>query len=425
MKKHFKFIILLYTCVFLFGCATPDTPASEPIPSDTEEELQATDSDEADLSSGQDATEDNETASALEPETSTADETHPASESETEPAQAFQTEPIASSKIPAELQKLLADSFLAGTAAETLNGLMCDVVIDKENYDLYRNCGIDEDLDYLTYFGGILLKTDADNDGIEDLFLWVRDGGSSGNTTFYLAKGDVNGTYTITHLRGTLSQEIAFISYEERTYLVLTTFEYNKKAVNGFTIIYYEAGVISDTVHLETIATSWEANIITCMPEYQTLAEQYAELGKDGFHDASMYDYRISAGSGERVETGDETLYYADINNDVTEEWYTKHIFYPSSMASDVSMSSRLYFAGNADTYENLTRYYDLQYEGTPLTFWVEQITDGTSQTKQIICLLTYEGLDTNHIYGYLIEGDAVTEVFETEYNGQLEFVYE
>lgn len=425
MKKLSKFIILLYTCVFLFGCATPDTPASEPIPSDTEEELQTTDPDETDLASGQDTTEDNETESSSEPETSVEIETEPASEPETEQVQTFQTEPIASSKIPAELQQLLADSYLAGTAAETLSGLMCDVVIDKENYDLYRGCGIDEDLDYLSYHGGILLKTDADNDGFEDLFLWVRDGGSSGSTTFYLAKGDTDGTYTITEVHGTLSQEIAFISYEERTYLVQTTFEYNKKAVNGFTIICYEDGVISDTVHMETIATVWDTNIITCKLEYQALAEQYAELGKDGFHDASMYDYRISAGSGERIETVDETLYYADINNDGTEEWYTKHIFYPSSMASDVYMSSRLYFAGNADTYENLTRYYNLQYEGTPLTFWVEQITDSEGQTKQIICLLTYEGLDTNHIYGYLIEGDAVTEVFEIEYNGQMEFVYE
>ncbi len=330
-------------------------------------------------------------------------------------------EPELSQTVPSKLQTLLQESFLAGTSLETIQPMVVDRMVEEP--DVYRGLGIDETLDELEMWGGILLGADADNDGIEDLLAWIRDGGSSGNTSLQLARGKEDGSYEVTEYQGIMSQELAFIEYEGQNYLLETDYDYNRKAANGFIVTCFEQGRVSDRVYLEAVASEWEPEIISCASGYEALAEHYVELGRDGFHDESLYDYRVDAGSGEWVEKTEDTVYHADIDNDGVEEWYEKHIFYPSSIHVALYLEDALYFAEAPDQQETLLAYYDLQYEGTPLMFWVEKVATGDSgASKQVVCLLTYEGLSTNRIYGYLIEGDTVTEVFAIEYEGQLEW---
>lgn len=340
-----------------------------------------------------------------------------------EPVPLESQKPELTSVVPEELKNVLTESFLAGTAAKTLQSMVSDEVVQKEDWNSYLGLGIDETLQSLEDWGGTLLRVDADNDGIEDLFAWIRDGGSSGNTSLQLAKGKEDGSFEVTEYLGTMSQELAFVEFEGQNYLLETDFDYNRKAANGFIVTCFEQGKVSDKVYLEAVASVWEPQIITVQPGYEALAEFYAEHGKDGFHEDSLYDYREDAGSGERVEIMEDKVYYADINNDGVEEWYEKHIFYPSSIGVCVSLENDLYFADAPDNPEYLTSYYDMQYKGTPLMFWVEQVmADDSGKAKQVVCLLTYEGLSTNYIYSYLIEGEDVTEVFEIEYEGQLEW---
>jgi len=403
MKKMKRTLALLLVCILLCACADPMEEKTEVTASKQEETATA----ESTIS-----TEESAESQSTEPSTT-----------ETQPTESLiMEEPVLTAKVPEGLQSLLMESFLAGTAAQTLRAMVVDVVIETEEYDSYRGCGVGDMLDYLETWGGLLLQVDADNDGIEDLFAWIRDGGSSGNTSFQLAKGMGNGTYEVTEEQGSMSSEIAFIKYEGKNYLLETEFDYNRKAANGFFVTAYEKGLASDQVYLEAVSVTWEPRIISCKSGYEDLANHYAELGKDGFHDENLYDYRVDAGSAERVEKNDKTVYYADIDNDGAEEWYEKHIFYPSSINSCVSLENELYFADTPDEPEYLVSYYDLQYEGIPLMFWVEQATDETGQAKQVVCLFTYEGLSANWVYGYLIEGDNVTDVFEIEYEGQLEW---
>ncbi len=397
MKKMKKTAAILFACILLCACANPMEETTDAIVSKQEKSTTA----------------ESITAESTEPSTT---ETQPTESSTTE-------EPVLTAKVPEGLQTLLKESFFAGTSAQTLQPMVNDVVIEKEERDSYRGLGVDDMLDYQDTWGGILLRVDADNDGIEDLFAWIRDGGSSGNTSFQLARGREDGTYEVTEYQGSMSSEIAFVEFEGQNYLLETEFEYNRKAVNGFTVTAYEQGLVSDQVYLEAIANEWEPDITSCMSGYEALAEHYAETGKDGFHDENLYDYRIDAGSGEWVEKNEDTVYHSDINNDGVEEWYEKYIFYPSSVGAYICIEDELYFAEAPDEQEELTSYYDLQYEGIPLTFWVEKvIADDSGQAKQVVCLLTYEGLSTNRVYGYLIEGENVTEVFEIEYEGQLEW---
>lgn len=339
-------------------------------------------------------------------------------------SQPITQEPELTAKVPEGLQTLLKDNFLAGTAAQTLQSMVSDVVIAKEDWMSYQGKGVDEVLSELEIWGGTILRVDADNDGIKDLFMWIRDGGSSGNTSIQLAQGKEDGTYEVTEYQGTMSQELAFITYEGLNYLVETDYDYNRKAAIGFMVTCYEQGMVSDQVYLEAVAPEWEPKLVSCEAGYEKLAEHYAKLGRDGFHEDSLYDYRIGAGSGEWVEQRDnDKIYHADINNDGVEEWYEKQIFYPSTISSCVSLENDLYFAQAPDEPEYLITYYDLQYEGVPLNFWVEDVADdATGQVQHVVCLLTYEGLATNWVYGYLIEGEAVRDVFEIEYQGQLEW---
>ncbi len=393
MKKMKRTAAMLLACILLCACANPTEETTETIASKQEE-------------------------------ATTAESTAP-STAEVQSTESLATEEsILTAKIPDGLQTLLKESFLAGTSARTLQPMVTDEVVEKEEQDMYRGLGVDDMLDYLATWGGYLLRVDVDNDGIEDLFAWIRDGGSSGNTSFQLARGKEDGTYEVTEEQGSMSSEIAFIEYEGQNYLLETEYEYNRKAVNGFTVTAYEQGLVSDQVFLEAIANVWEPDITSCMSGYEALAEHYAEIGKDGFHDENLYDYRIDAGSGEWVEKNEDTVYHADINNDGVEEWYEKYIFYPSSINASICIEDKLYFAEAPNEQEELTAYYELQYEGIPLTFWVEKaITDDSGQAKQVVCLLTYEGLSTNRVYGYLIEEENVTEVFEIEYKGQLEWL--
>lgn len=422
MKKIKKIAILMLICSLLYGCAKPAEQALEQPTEQISEQLTQQVSEQATQPTNEQPSEEESVSETIVTETSPSSENTPLPESSQTESESPSNEPILTAKVPESLQTLLANSFLKGTTSETLNPLISNVLVTQDEYELYRNCGVDDALSDLEYYGGILLRVDADNDSLEDLFFWIKDGGSLGNSTFCLAKGNADGNYEVTEYQETLSQEAAFINFEGQNYLVETDFEYNRKAVNGFIITCYEQGQTSDRVYLEATVSTWNSTIVSCDPAYQTLASQYAERGKDGFHDDDMYDYRVDAGSGERVEKVEETIYYADINNDGTEEWYTKYIFYPSSIGSYICIENKLYFSDAPEQAELLTSYYDLQYNGRALTFWVETITDDTNHPKHIVCLLTYEGLNTNYIYGYFIEGESVTEVFEIEYEGQLKF---
>lgn len=407
MKKMKRTTAMLLACILLCACANPMEETTEAIASKQEESVTA------ESTTAESATVESTTVESTEPSTT---EVQLTESSTTE-------EPTLTAKVPDGLQTLLKESFLAGTSAQTLQPMVTDEVVEKEEQDRYRGLGVDDMLDYFATWGGYLLRVDADNDGIEDLFAWIRDGGSSGNTSFQLARGKEDGTYEVTEEQGSMSSEIAFIEYEGQNYLLETEYEYNRKSVNGFTVTAYEQGLVSDQVYLEAIANVWESDITSCISGYEALAGHYAEIGKDGFHDENLYDYRVDAGSGEWVEKNEDTVYHADINNDGVEEWYEKYIFYPSSINASICIEDKLHFAEAPDEQEELTSYYDLQYEGIPLTFWVEEvITDDSGQAKQVVCLLTYEGLSTNRVYGYLIEKENVTEVFEIEYKGQLEW---
>lgn len=313
---------------------------------------------------------------------------------------------------------------------EVLQPMECGGKVEKEEINLYASSpDVQECAERMeNCFGGVFLLADADNDGTEDLLAWIWDGGSAGDTSRVLLQGQPDGSFKKTDESCGITQELCFVEYDGKNYLLETSFDYYKKCTNGFIVSCYENGVCCETAEITVNNDSYTAQIIYADSDYQQLAGKIAEMGNDGFLDEenSYYTWLIIEGSAEKLEKVPESLrdklgeqaYHSDFNNDNEEEWYVKKIFYPSSMASVVHLQQEIFLTAEWEKGESLLEHYGLEYEGVPLMFWVEHC-DQTD--KQVVCLLCYDGISRNIVYGFLIEGENVVKVMEIEYAGNQE----
>lgn len=270
--------------------------------------------------------------------------------------------------------------------------------------------------------GGMFLRVDGDNDGIEDLFAWFSDGGSMGANYRVFLKGQKDGSFVRTDSWEDITQELIFIEYEGKNYLLETTYDYYKKCTDGFLVSCFEEGIRCERIYIRLTSDGYEADINLSDRGYKELADKIAEMKDDGFEKDYTYDWLFDIGDGEEKDDAAEGLenthgrayYRSDINNDGKEERYTKSIFYPSSLYASMRLVSSLYLNGNSEG-EALLTYYGMECEGVPLAFWVEHVE---KTDKQIVCLLCYDGLNRYIIYGFQIEGKKAAEVMEIDFRG-------
>lgn len=276
--------------------------------------------------------------------------------------------------------------------------------------------------------GGIFIKADGDNDGIEDLFAWINEGGSLGSNGRIFLKGQEDGGFIKTDAWEDITQELSFIAFEGKNYLLETTYDYNKKCVDGFRISCFRDGVCCEAANVYLSNSQYETDIDLADDSYEELADKVAEMGKEELEKDYTYDWLLEIGNGEvRIkppayleEPGCYDYYCSDLNNDGKEEYYTKEIFYPSSLNASMHLINQMYLNKDTD-YVNLLTYYDLTYEGEPLAFWVEHVEE---TDRRILCLLCYDGLSRNIVYGFLIEGETVLEVMEIDFQGNEKVEY-
>lgn len=338
--------------------------------------------------------------------------------------------------IPEDLLAYLEDALLDENSAKLLGELVRDREVDEEELRTYLDSpDIAEYIDgWETEMGGrmghVEVMVDGDNDGIEDIYGLLRIGGSSGGTERHFFKGQEDGTYVETSQSVIMSMEFAFIEWDGKYYLLETDFDYDVKATNGLTVVCFENGKMAERIELQEQVVDYIPSVIFAKKGYETLAEQWQEKGKGGFLEEDGHGWELPIGSAETEleEVPKEFLdasnfgwskaYRADLNNDGKEECYGKTIDYPSSVHVPVSVRCEILLEDSSEEVVEAEEYYDLDMEGMPLLFWVEHVEE---TDKQIVCMLSYEGLSTNHLYGYLIEGEKVTTVFEVEYEGTIE----
>lgn len=326
---------------------------------------------------------------------------------------------------------------LSGCIQERNESILSAIIVDREltNQDLEAYADdpvVAEHIHYLDEVGGLFLKVDGDNDGIEDLFAWFDDGGSLGNSTRHFLKGQADGSFQCTTVTEGVTQELFFAGYDDTVYLIETGYDYNRKVVNGFVVSLYREGEILETLTIAERAETYEPTVIYQAAGYEELAEKYAEEGRNGFWVDNNDEFSYEIGSAETIEDEEEArdilalnnstdmylriypIYCSDFDNNGEQEWYMKYIFYPGNLSTYLSLDGTIYqIGGGKESIYDRLRSYALEYEGLPLYFWVDTLGD-----KQIVLLLSYEGLYREYLYGYLIEEDQVEKVMEIDYIG-------
>ena len=320
--------------------------------------------------------------------------------------------------ISQEFLDLLEQLLSEGTAHEILPSMVVDQVLTEQEMEAYAaDPGIASYKQIADTVGGTFLKVDGDNDGIEDLFAWIDDGGSVGNNSRVFMKGQEDGSFEITSAMYGITQEIAFVRYDETVYLLETHFDYDRKIADGFIVSLYREGEVYETLLLNYVVESYEAAIIYQEEGYESEAQKYAEEGVHGFWEGNVLSHKMGTAETEAEKALE---YYADIDNDGVKERYRKLLFNPSSLSGIMSLDEILYEEDSEGTEEvSLLSAYSLEYEGIPLFFWVDSVGD-----KQILFLLCYEGLDREMLYGYLIKDGKTAKVMEIDYAGVLGFAY-
>ncbi|MDE7285431.1 MAG: hypothetical protein K2N55_01110, partial [Lachnospiraceae bacterium] len=288
---------------------------------------------------------------------------------------------------------------------EEMRNIMLPLVADKELAigevkELAReNKDIKRELLAITsssFHQGIWLKVDADNDGIEDIFLCEYLGGSLGAVYYYLFKGTKEGDYILTSKEEELKMEFAFINWEGKNYLAKTTWEFTKKCVDGIQLECYENGRYQGGVSLNITARKGTKarSIETSYLE----KEQYGSLASALYTLAGNYQpgTRLPYGTAEAEDEEAEYDRCCDIDNDGELEVYNVSLW----QTSNYYTVDHLNFNCQDDKVDE--QVCDMIYEngitGTPINLWVDETEYGN-----VIYVLYEDGLYDLHICGYML----------------------
>lgn len=343
----------------------------------------------------------------------------------TEPEQAWdetQAYERLGTELPDGLIQLLTAAFQNGTEAEVLSSMAADSVLSEQELAAIADETVQKYAAYAAEHYSLFLSADADNDGVRDILACIADGGSMGNNSLILLRGNADGSYEVSERFSSLTTELGFISYEGRRYLLQTLFDYNKKVATGVRVTRFCSGVRHDALDIQKTCGAYQLTGSRVDAGYASVAEACKRYTEE----YTMFSKPSAvAGTGERLETeravveaynrahaaNAQAWYAADIDNDGVEEHYTKRVFLSSTIGTRMQLEDFLYTAAAPERAENIIPYYNIPYAGVPLMVWVER-----AGTKQVLCTLCYDGLDRYHLYGDVIQDTNVTRVLELDY---------
>ena len=95
-----------------------------------------------------------------------------------------------------------------------------------------------------------------------------------------------------------VTQELAFIEYNGKNYLIETSFDYNYKKYNGINVVAFENGLIYEKVYLTMTADGYDVFINPLEDKYQALAKEASEITKEHYKIDKM-DTKILIGDAE------------------------------------------------------------------------------------------------------------------------------
>lgn len=255
---------------------------------------------------------------------------------------------------------------------------------------------------------GCWVMVDADNDGIEDVFLQEYLGGSAGFIYYVLFKGTEEGKFSGREVGQSVRQEFAFIQWKGKNYLAMTTFDYNKKIYNGIQLTAYRDGQVSDTVWLQlTKDESPEAHEIK---EVLPAKAPFDSLIRETMWNFNYIDESIQPKGSAEVEDKEQDNYHwsSDINNDGVTDRYQKSTWEPSNYTTYASL---IFSPENISLEEQV--YAEIGKEASvPLLMWVDETSEGN-----ITYILYEDGLYDFHIVAYLFTEDGCERLMQVNHS--------
>lgn len=335
--------------------------------------------------------------------------------------------PMSPTYIPESLLAFIENSIKKGDEHNSVSAIVSDKELSNDEINSFSNDKVvGEYVDMLEASTGKVLQVDADNDGVQDLYFWINDGGSMGNSSRYLLKGNADATYTMTEASYfEVTQELSFISFEGKNYLLQTTYDYNTKINNGFEISCFINGTVHERIFLSKEAVEYKEDINLKDKRLKSIAKNCEKIGLDQYAYHVRYkNYKVQ-GSAERLlqeseykdyvdensySLNSDVYYGADIDNDGKEEIYSKDIFFTSTSSMITHLQYKMCNKKEKDMIKKC-----LNKISYPQMFWIEQ-----SEAGNIVCILYLDNLLDYNICGYNITKDQVKEVFRISFTGNM-----
>lgn len=293
--------------------------------------------------------------------------------------------------IPENLVEVLAEAFEENREMEFIQTLKTGHELTEIEIEAAGEASPDiaECLDEYWDEENEMILADLDNDGCEDIYAMISDGGTAGFTDFVMFQGNEEGEYGETERVFAFRWPFAVISWEGKNYVCRTVVDYDKKERSGLVLYGYRNGRLTETVSLSLVPEKQEIAVISCEEGYQEIADRQKQKAQEIYEKTEEAD--SSTGDAEqKTEYG----LGSDFDNDGIVENYFKHIWTLSNMWIDSRLDLHIEEATEGTALQKMISENEEKL-GTPIMMWV----DGY-QGENIVNVMYRVGL-----YDYVIEG--------------------
>lgn len=234
-----------------------------------------------------------------------------------------------------------------------------------------------------------MILADLDDDGYEDIYAMICDGGTAGFTDFAVFQGIGEGKYEETERFFAFRWPFVVISWEGKNYVCRTIVDYDKKERIALVLYAYRDGRLAETVALSPVPEKQEITVTSCEEGYREIAERQIQKAPEIYQKTETADF--SMGDAElKTEHG----LGSDFDNDGVVESYYKHMWTASNMWLDSRLAFRTKTEAEGSALQEMISENEERL-GTPIMLWV----DGYRR-ENIVNVMYRTGL-----YDYVIEG--------------------
>lgn len=234
-----------------------------------------------------------------------------------------------------------------------------------------------------------LILADLDDDGYEDIYALICDGGTAGFTDFAVFQGNAEGEYEEIERFFAFRWPFVVIAWEGKNYVCRTIVDYDKKERGALVLYGYRNGRRTETVAFSLVPEKQKINVTSCEEGYQEIAERQIRKAPEIYQKTETADFSVGDAE-QKTEYG----LGSDFDNDGVVEDYYKRMWTPSNIWIDSGLIFSTKTEGEGSALQEIISENEERL-GTAIMMWV----DGY-RGENIVNVMYRTGL-----YDYVIEG--------------------